>query len=131
MADPVTIGEAMASLARVWADKAEAFRAYAPDDATARVLERCAQELREVVQSTAPSWVTHREIVARTGWSPQWLYRRYHALEVEQRARRTTRGWEVSYAAAMQIPIKAGARSIEGVDDIEELARILGGREAA
>lgn len=131
MSDPLTAGDRLSALARVWEAKAQAFREYDPEDPKARVLERCAADLREVSSATAPDWVSHREVQRRTGWGGHWLYRRYADLEREQRARRTTRGWEVLYEAAMEIPVKPGVIDMEGIHDLEEMARMLAGRSAA
>lgn len=120
--------EALQELAETWEDDARRISVYLPESTHATVLEKCAQDLRRVAGEARPEWVTLRAIRERTGRSASWLYRTCRALAREGKARRTSRGWEVRFDAALTIPLRQGRRQppLKSLDDLSELAAVLG-----
>lgn len=131
MTDPLTRDELALGLSEVWTDHAKALEVLDPEDRAARALRRCADELRQVIQTHAPDWISHAQVRLRTGRSDSYLYTVYRQLAAEGRARKGSRGWEVAREAAAAIPVRRGHDPLQETEDLDELAELLADRARA
>lgn len=127
MGNVLTRERLVSDLVEIWDGEAETLDSLLPDSPAARILRRCAGQLRRLWEDTAPDEVPISAVQDRTGWSDRWLQARAAELETEGRARKRGGVWWIERAAAMAIPIKRGHRlALEGSEDPDVLAdRIL------
>lgn len=123
--------DALAELARTWEDDARVHRRYNPADPAADLLERVAADLRRVLGETAPQWVPLASVAQWTGWSRPTLRKRCRdELAPRGMARKVGAGeWEVAMEAAVQWPRTRRRVDVSRVEDLAELARIMGREE--
>ncbi len=121
---------ALKELAELWEEDAAAHRRYDVDDPKAKLLERCADDVRRVLGENTPEWVPIRTVHATTGRSLPALRRRCEDLERQGRARKMRGGrWEIALEAALEIPVIRERTAIGPGMDMGALARMYGRRE--
>lgn len=119
--------EGLLELADIWEGDAEAQTRYDPNDPKAKVLARCAADLRRIVGEQAPEWVPIATVRAATGRSLKYLRARCEALVDRGHARQCPNGrWEMALEAALTVPKRSGSIDLSGATDMDDLARMLG-----
>lgn len=126
MPDVLTQTEALRALAETWAEDSRKISAYFRDSEVATVLAKCSEDLRRVAGETRPEWVSLRAVRTRTSRSTSYLYDLAKELERRGDARRTSAGWEIRTEAALLIPARTPARSLETLPDLQAMAAALG-----
>lgn len=101
---------ALVELAQLWEGDAKSQTRYDPDDPRAKVLARCASDLKRILGDVSPEWIPVRIVQATTGQSPSSIRRRCEELASEGRARKVGNRWEIRLDAALEIPIRDGSR---------------------
>lgn len=122
---------ALQQLAELWEQHAQSERRYDPDAPKANVLDRCAADIRRIIDEASPEWVPIRTVHLTTGQSMAWLRRRCDELQAEGRARKGRGGrWEIALDAAVELPRRRERPALDPSDDLDTLARMLGREEA-
>ena len=116
--------DAVLELVATHREEAEQSRRLAPDRAA--LLEEIAAEYEEAVTATLPTWVTLRDVQARTGWSMQYLRERAERL-AEQGLAKKAPHWLIERDAALAMPRRPGHEEVKVLD--LETARALGREE--
>lgn len=124
MSDHITFRERVDGLTAVWESRAGDIEQFDEANPAAKALRQCARDAREVLDAEAPTWVTHAQVRLRTGRSESYLYQRYAELADDGRARKRRGRWEVTYAAALEIPMRASYDSSEQARDPDEWAEL-------
>jgi hypothetical protein len=122
----LSLSTAASELAEIWEGHAAAVKRYDPDDPKAKTLEKCASDLRSIAAKHAPEWVPIGVVQATSGIARTTLLRRCKELEVDGRARKRGERWELTIDAALDLARKGERMEIGQVNDMEELARLLG-----
>ncbi|MEM7416819.1 MAG: hypothetical protein AAF389_15035 [Gemmatimonadota bacterium] len=118
---------ALLELAGLWEGDAEAHTRYDPDDPAARVLSKCASDLRGLLGDKTPEWVPLSTVRATSGRSDKALRSICEDLRSKGLARKNEAGhWELSLFAAIRIPKNTERLDLSDIADPDELARVLG-----
>ena len=121
-------GEAVLELAEIKRQLADEMEPYAPEQA--RTIRTLVADFERIVEPLLPAWVTLGDVARRTGWSRQTLRRRARRLEAQGLARKGGSGeWEIEREAAAEIPPRRGYDPLQEIEDVGELAEILGREE--
>jgi len=121
----VTAGEAMLELVTLWEREAEVVAKYDPEKA--RIVERLAEQAREVVESHLSPWVPLSAVAERTGYCSRTLRERAQKLRPRGRARKIGGEWHFDRATAASIQPKPNSQPIEPDEwrDMDAAARKL------
>ena len=120
---------ALLELAKLWEGDAAAHTRYNATDPAAKVLSKCAADVRKLAGEVAPEWVPLSTVRQTSGRSEKALRAICEDLKKKGLARKKSGKWEIALAAALQIPRVSESIDLTQIKDIDEMARLLGQEE--